>query len=161
LLGCGAAGYHRGVHEKANPPRGGGAKPTGLYRIGEAAGPPKGKKIALSETRLALALIAAELSCALLWALTGGFALGALALALGLGAVLAVFLPERYPPRDAFQRKPVRRAPVDRVRTRGGYRGGSPPAPETRGSSCSPKGADGRMRARMGHGTGVGGRERG
>ena len=41
LRSC-AAGYHRGVHEKANPPRGGGAKPTGLSPQ-EAAGPPKGE----------------------------------------------------------------------------------------------------------------------
>ncbi len=49
---------------------------------------------------VAPALIAAELSCALLWALMGAPALGALAPALGIGAVLAVFLPERCPPRS-------------------------------------------------------------
>ena len=53
----------------------------------------------MSETRLvAPALISAELSCVLLWALTGAFAWGPLALALGLGAVLAVFLPKQCPP---------------------------------------------------------------
>ncbi len=45
--GCISAAWGRinfvskGVHEKANPPRGGGAKPTGLCE-GEAAGLPKG-----------------------------------------------------------------------------------------------------------------------
>jgi hypothetical protein len=70
----------------------------------------------LSETRLTLtlALISAELSCALLWALTGAFFAGALALTLGLGAVLVVFLPERYPPRGVAQGKPLPRTPVDR-----------------------------------------------
>jgi hypothetical protein len=53
----------------------------------------------LSESRLTLTLtlISVELSCALLWALSGTFAAGALALTLGLVAVLVVFLPERYP----------------------------------------------------------------
>ena len=60
----------------------------------------------MSESRmtLMLTLIAVELSCALLWALSGTFAAGALALTLGLGAVLAVFLPERYPPRGEGHR---------------------------------------------------------
>ena len=59
----------------------------------------------MPEIRLvAPALISAELSCALLWAPTGAPALGALALALGLGAVLAVFLPERRPPRGGEAR---------------------------------------------------------
>ena len=31
------------VHEKANPPRGGGAKPRASRLVGEAAGPPKGE----------------------------------------------------------------------------------------------------------------------
>ena len=53
----------------------------------------------MSETRLTLtlALISAQLSCVLLWALTGAFFAGALALTLGLGAVLVVFLPEAVP----------------------------------------------------------------
>ncbi len=68
------------------------------------------EKIALSESRmtLMLTLISIELSCALLWALSGTFAAGALALTLGLGAVLAVFLPERYPLRGELPRKPAR-----------------------------------------------------
>ena len=72
------------------------------------------------ETRptLTLALISAQLSCVLLWALTGAFATVALALTLGLGAVLVVFLPERYPPRGAAQGNPIPRAPVNRDRTR-------------------------------------------
>ncbi len=70
----------------------------------------------MSETRLMLplALISAQLSCVLLWALTGAFFAGALALTLGLGAVLVVFLPERYPPRGVAQGKPLPRTPVDR-----------------------------------------------
>jgi hypothetical protein len=82
----------------------------------------------LSETRLtlALALISAQLSCVLLWALTGAFAAGALAVTIGLGAVLVVFLPERYSPRGAAQGKPLPRAPVDRDRTCGGHRGDAP-----------------------------------
>ena len=64
----------------------------------------------MSESRitLMLTLISIELSCALLWALSGTIAAGALALTLGLGAVLAVFLPERYPPRGELPRKPAR-----------------------------------------------------
>jgi hypothetical protein len=82
----------------------------------------------LSETRLtlALALISAQLSCVLLWALTGAFFAVAPALTLGLGTVLLVFLPERYSPRGAARGKPLPRAPVDRDRTRGGYRGEAP-----------------------------------
>jgi hypothetical protein len=100
----------------------------------------------LSGTRLtlALALISAQLSCVLLWAQTGAFAAGALALTLGLGAVLVVFLPERYPPRGAVQGKPLPRAPVNRDRTRGGYRGDAPELLRTpsRRSSLGP-GPDG------------------
>jgi hypothetical protein len=67
----------------------------------------------LSETRmtLTLTLIAVELSCALLWALSGTVAAGALTLTLGLGAVLVIFLPERYPPRGEGLRKPAARRP--------------------------------------------------
>ena len=67
----------------------------------------------MSESRmtLMLTLISIELSCALLWALSGTIAAGALALTLGLGAVLAVFLPERYPPRGEGLRKPAARRP--------------------------------------------------
>ncbi len=85
----------------------------------------------MSETRLTLALISAQLSCVLLWALTGAFFAGALALTLGLGTVLVVFLPERYPLRGAALGKPLPRAPVDRDRTRGGYRGDAPELPRT------------------------------
>ena len=79
----------------------------------------------MSETRLtlALALISAQLSCVLLWALSGAFFAGALAVTIGLGAVLVVFLPERYSPRGAAQGKPLPRAPLNRDRTCGGYRG--------------------------------------
>ena len=60
----------------------------------------------MSESRLTLTLnlMSVELSCALLWALSGTFAAGALALTLGLGTVLVVFLPERYPPRGEAPR---------------------------------------------------------
>ena len=60
----------------------------------------------MSESRLTLTLtlILVELSCALLWALSGTFTAGALALTLGLGAVLVVFLPERYPLRSELPR---------------------------------------------------------
>jgi hypothetical protein len=77
----------------------------------EAAGPPKGK-LALSESRLTLTLTlkSVELSCALLWALSGTFAAGALALTLGLVAVLAVFLPERYPSRGELPGRHHRRS---------------------------------------------------
>ena len=66
----------------------------------------------MSESRLTLTLnlISVELSCALLWALSGTFASGALALTLGLGAVLVVFLPERYPPRGEVPRRHHRRS---------------------------------------------------
>ena len=82
----------------------------------------------MSETRLtlALALISAQLSCVLLWALSGAFAAGALAVTIGLGAVLVIFLPERYSPRGAAQGKPLPRAPLNRDRTCGGYRGDAP-----------------------------------
>ena len=52
-------------------------------------------RIALPERPLTLTLICAELSCALLWALTGAVVAGALALALGLGAVLVACLSDR------------------------------------------------------------------
>jgi hypothetical protein len=51
------------------------------------------REIALPESHPTPSLISAELSCVLLWALTGAFATGALAL--GLGAVPAVYLSDR------------------------------------------------------------------
>ena len=73
----------------------------------------------MSESRLTLTLnlISVELSCALLWALSGTFAAGALALTLGLGAVLAVFLPERYPPRGEVPRTTLLQGWVNKGRT--------------------------------------------
>ena len=51
-------------------------------------------RIALPGRLLTLTLISAELSCALLWALTGAVVACALALALGLGAVLVACLSD-------------------------------------------------------------------
>ena len=48
----------------------------------------------MPERSLTLTLISAELSCALLWALTGAFAAGAVALLLGCGAVLVAYLSD-------------------------------------------------------------------
>ncbi len=76
----------------------------------------------MSESRmtLMLTLISIELSCALLWALSGTFAAGALALTLGLGAVLVVFLPERYPPRGEVPRRYHRRSSENNPSTHSG-----------------------------------------
>jgi hypothetical protein len=76
----------------------------------------------LSESRLTLTLtlISVELLCALLWALSGTFAAGALALTLGLVAVLVVFLPERYPPRGELPRRHHRRSSEDCPSTHSG-----------------------------------------
>jgi hypothetical protein len=101
---CRVTGYHAGVHDKGKPAARRGRKAHGPpARQGRRPGH-RTEETALLERTLAPALIAAELLCTLLWALTGAFSWGAWALALGIGAVLAVFLPKRHPPRGGEAR---------------------------------------------------------